>query len=306
MTCSQALRQIDLDFHTSEHIPYVGEDFDGAAFAENPRNADVESVVLFAKCHHGWSHYEGEVGEPHPSLDFDLLQAQCGACKSAGLKTPIYVSVGWDERNETILTRPGALKTSWNRAVSSASYIYASSDFSLALLGTWVAGPRIIHDKDVVALDGDGLVYETQTFKTDIEFIGAPELKVWISIDTPDTDIRARLYEVTAGGVSIRQSADRICARYRADLTNEKLIEPGAIEEYLFDAFILKARRIAAGNRIRLVIDAPNSVYEQHTFNAGRPITEVTLGDARPVTIMLYEDITYKTTLSLPLRALDK
>jgi hypothetical protein len=92
-------RQIHLDFHTSEHIPVVGDDFDADQFAERLVAANVESVVLFAKCHHGWSYYNGETGERHPNLSFDLLRQQYDACKARGLKVPIYISVGWDERN---------------------------------------------------------------------------------------------------------------------------------------------------------------------------------------------------------------
>lgn len=92
-------RQIHLDFHTSEHIPSVGSDFDPDAFVARLQKSKVESVVLFSKCHHGWSYYDSEIGERHPSLSFDLLRAQYDACKAAGIKVPIYISVGWDERN---------------------------------------------------------------------------------------------------------------------------------------------------------------------------------------------------------------
>lgn len=92
-------RQVHLDFHTSEHIPDVGARFDATAFAERLSAGKVESVVLFAKCHHGWSYYDTQVGARHPTLGFDLLRAQVDACQAAGIKTVIYVSVGWDERS---------------------------------------------------------------------------------------------------------------------------------------------------------------------------------------------------------------
>lgn len=91
-------RQVHLDFHTSEHNPAVGDKFDADAYVQNFLDADVESVVTFAKCHHGWSYYDTTVGERHPSLHFDLLRAQFDACKAAGIQVPIYLSVGWDER----------------------------------------------------------------------------------------------------------------------------------------------------------------------------------------------------------------
>lgn len=91
-------RQVHLDFHTSEHIPNIGVRFDAGKFAENFESARVDSVTLFAKCHHGWSYHPTEVGATHPGLKFDLLNSQIIALQSKGIKTPVYVSAGWDER----------------------------------------------------------------------------------------------------------------------------------------------------------------------------------------------------------------
>lgn len=94
---SMAYRQIHLDFHTSEAIPEVGQDFDPKQFVEAFQRAHVNSVTLFARCHHGWNYYDGKVGQRHPSLNFDLLRAQYDALKSAGIKAPIYITSAWDE-----------------------------------------------------------------------------------------------------------------------------------------------------------------------------------------------------------------
>lgn len=95
---SLPLRQVHLDFHTSEHIPDVGSEFDAQHFAKVLTDAHVNSINLFAKCHHGWSYYDTAIGERHPNLKFDLLAAQIEACRRAGIKTVIYFSIGWDER----------------------------------------------------------------------------------------------------------------------------------------------------------------------------------------------------------------
>jgi hypothetical protein len=91
------MRQVHLDFHTAPSIPDVGRDFDAATFAHTFQNAHVDSVTVFAKCHHGFSYHPTEVGQMHPSLTFDLLGAQLEALHGAGIRAPIYISVGWDE-----------------------------------------------------------------------------------------------------------------------------------------------------------------------------------------------------------------
>lgn len=94
-------RQVHLDFHTSPFIPGVAADFDAAAFAETFRRARVNSVTIFAKCHHGFAYYPSKVCEPHPQLvpaGRDLLGEQIEALHRAGIRAPIYITVGWDER----------------------------------------------------------------------------------------------------------------------------------------------------------------------------------------------------------------
>jgi Hypothetical glycosyl hydrolase 6/Beta-galactosidase trimerisation domain len=95
---SLPLRQVHIDFHTSEHIKGVGSKFDPGRFVTVLKTAHVNSVNVFAKCHHGWSYYNTKVGERHPHLSFDLLRAQIEACKQAGIASVIYFSIGWDER----------------------------------------------------------------------------------------------------------------------------------------------------------------------------------------------------------------
>ncbi len=91
-------RQIHLDFHTSEHIPGIGADFDAADFVATFQAAHVNSVTLFAKCHHGWSYYPTNIGQPHPTLaQPDLLGEMVAALSAADIDTPLYLTVQWDE-----------------------------------------------------------------------------------------------------------------------------------------------------------------------------------------------------------------
>ncbi|MES0885168.1 alpha-amylase family protein [Roseibium sp. SCP14] len=91
-------RQIHLDFHTSEHIAGVAENFDPDEFVQTLRNGEVDSVTLFARCHHGWCYYPTNVGKPHPHLRRpDLLGDMIKACHEADIATPVYISVQWDE-----------------------------------------------------------------------------------------------------------------------------------------------------------------------------------------------------------------
>lgn len=95
---SMRFRQIHLDFHTSEHIDRIGSDFDPEIFVSTLKAANVDSITIFAKCHHGWSYYPTKVGQPHPKLARpDLMGDMVNALTAADIECPIYISVQWDE-----------------------------------------------------------------------------------------------------------------------------------------------------------------------------------------------------------------
>jgi hypothetical protein len=92
-----ATRQVHLDFHTSPHVPGVGAEFDLQQLARTLQTAHVNSVTVFAKCHHGYSYYPTRVGTIHPHLKRDLLGEMIAACHQAGIRAPVYTTVVWDE-----------------------------------------------------------------------------------------------------------------------------------------------------------------------------------------------------------------
>src|SRR5215210_110326 len=91
-------RQVHLDFHTSADCANVGAEFDPEVFAQTVRMGRVDSMTVFAKCHHGFSYYPTEVGAQHPNLAVpDLMGAQIEALHGIGVLAPIYVSIMWDD-----------------------------------------------------------------------------------------------------------------------------------------------------------------------------------------------------------------
>ena len=90
-------RQVHLDFHTSPLITDVGVDFDPSQFVAMLEGAHVNSVNIFAKDHHGMMYYPSKTGPVHPGLKFDLLGEQIAACHKAGILTPVYMTIVWDQ-----------------------------------------------------------------------------------------------------------------------------------------------------------------------------------------------------------------
>lgn len=93
-------RQIHLDFHTSELIPAVGDQFDAEEFAATLEKARVDSINIFARCHHGYVYYDSKrfPERVHPNLkNRNMLKEQIAACHKRNIRTPIYITVQWDQ-----------------------------------------------------------------------------------------------------------------------------------------------------------------------------------------------------------------
>ena len=90
-------RQVHLDFHTSPLIPGVGSRFDKKQFQAALKEGNVNSITVFAKCHHGYCYFPTKVGAQHPTMQpgFDLTGAMVDAAHEIGAHAPIYITVGW-------------------------------------------------------------------------------------------------------------------------------------------------------------------------------------------------------------------
>lgn len=92
-------RTIHLDFHTGPWVPDVGRDFDPEEFAQTMKEACVDSVTVFAMCHHGHLYYNTNHPARHPGLPkgLGLLEQQIEALHKVGIRAPIYLSVQCNE-----------------------------------------------------------------------------------------------------------------------------------------------------------------------------------------------------------------
>ena len=93
-----AYRQVHLDFHTSEAIAGIGSRFSREQFQKALKLGHVNSITVFSKCHHGWAYHPSKANEMHPGLNFDLLGEMIEAAHEIGVKTPVYISAGLDEK----------------------------------------------------------------------------------------------------------------------------------------------------------------------------------------------------------------
>lgn len=143
-----------------------------------------------------------------------------------------------------------------------------------------VGANYLIDDRSVTRLDGDGLVYDTEAYPEGAEVVGRPAVRLFASMDVPDTDIRVQLFEVCADGSSVFLGHDWIRARYRLDPRRAQLVTPGKVELYVFDQFPFIARALSPGSRLRLAISPlGTSIHQQRNRNSGGVVADETARD---------------------------
>ncbi len=103
MNCNDKapIAQVHLDFHTSPDIKGIGSKFDKEKFQEALRLGNLDSITVFAKCHHGLCYYPTEEGTMHPNLGFDLTGAMVDAAHEIGVRAPVYITAGWSDLDST-------------------------------------------------------------------------------------------------------------------------------------------------------------------------------------------------------------
>src|SRR6202171_3323039 len=136
----------------------------------------------------------------------------------------------------------------------------------------------------------DGLVYHSDPLSKETPLVGCPKVSLWVSIDTPDTDLQADLYEIQPDGTSIALWNDIRRLRYRESLRAAKLVKPAEIVKCDFDPGLFVARRLMKGSRLRLVVTAVNSIFWQKNYCSGGVVADETAKDAHTCHVQVFYD----------------
>ena len=108
------------------------------------------------------------------------------------------------------------------------------------------------------------LNYSSKKLVSSMDIAGIIKAKLYISIDTPDTDIFLTLYEILASGKSklIRSSSLRL--RFRKSFSSPKDFEPGKIEKITIP-FPAVVYRVSSGSKLALQIKSTEYSYFENS-----------------------------------------
>jgi uncharacterized protein len=176
-----------------------------------------------------------------------------------------------------------------------------------AVGGSFVSDPNDLSAADSkdgqpgADLHGDGLIFHTAPFAKDTEIDGLPELRLWLSVDAPDTDLALELDLVDADGKSRFLTVGTMRARYRHSVEHGEPIHENQPEEYRIPGDFWFAIRAPQGSQLRLIVGALNSPYSEKNWNSMKPVAEQSGADARVAHIKLLQSPDHPSTLTLPL-----
>jgi hypothetical protein len=106
-------RKVHIEYHTSRHMPRLGERFNTDEFGDRLRAAHVNGATVFAKDMYGYCYFPGTHGRMHPNLSFDLLGKQVAALRKRNIMVLAYFMLTWNPELSTrrpewlVVSQPG-------------------------------------------------------------------------------------------------------------------------------------------------------------------------------------------------------
>jgi len=101
-------RKVHLDMHLPEDAPDMFERFDAEQYVRTLTDAHVNSVTIFAHCHHGNCYYDTAVGHKHSRLSFDYVREVATQCRRRDVAVMAYISRTRASGGGCASTRPTA------------------------------------------------------------------------------------------------------------------------------------------------------------------------------------------------------
>ncbi len=91
-------RRVHMDFHTPDFVwEHAMQRFNAKEYVKILKEANLNSLVSFVKCHHGYHYSKTDIGVRHPSLPeaTDMFGEILAECHDNDIKVMAYYSIGW-------------------------------------------------------------------------------------------------------------------------------------------------------------------------------------------------------------------
>jgi uncharacterized protein len=269
--------------------------------------AGPASLVDLPKLHLDWYSWTMQEGRKPEFLKKNVAYYVLGADVWRYADTLEEVTASWkslylrSSANATDVFASGLLTEQMPISEDPDYYVYDPRETGHAALESTIDPENVTDQRMIIAMTGKQLVYHSASLEADTEVSGFFRFSVWISIDQPDTDFCASVYEIGPEGGSLLLTRDYLRARYRESLHDAKLVESRVPLRYDFERFTFISRLIPKGARLRLVIGPINSIHYERNHNTGGVVADESIADARRVTVRVFHDRDHPSALYVPL-----
>ncbi|QTL34325.1 hypothetical protein J5X90_12225 [Pseudoalteromonas viridis] len=147
--------------------------------------------------------------------------------------------------------------------------------------------------------NGDQLNFDSAALKADLVLSGQIQAELWLSIDVPDTDFHARVFEVCPQTKPLLLAFAIKRARYSSGLQNQSVATSEQPFRLAMNDFNYVSRVLSKGCKIRFVVSS-SSWYHQKHYNGPGAVAYQTVKDARAAKVTLWHDNTHASQLRLP------
>jgi len=180
---------------------------------------------------------------------------------------------------------------------ASASYVYDPNDPCPTVGGANLVLPSGPRDQAEVEARADVLVFTTPALVEPMEITGRVRAHLWVSIDTPDTDLMVRMSDVYPNGRSmlVVDGARRLAMRGVCDSLTP--LAEGEVVEAVVDLWSTSII-IASGHRLRISVSSSNSPRFWPNPNDGSSYGAS--ASPTPATVTLYRDFDHASFLEVP------
>jgi putative CocE/NonD family hydrolase len=163
-------------------------------------------------------------------------------------------------------------------------------------------GADPVTDRSVLeTLRGRAVAYRSDPFDRPTEISGIPTLTLWLTVDVPDADLSAWLYERDPAGKLILLDDAQLRLRYRTSRRKPEPITPGRPIRVDLGPFRFMSREVPAGSSVVLVVGVPSSPYLETNYQAGGVVAKESGKDARTAHLQLHQSERMRSVLRLPI-----
>ena len=175
-------------------------------------------------------------------------------------------------------------------------YIYNPADPTPSAKNYGFSDDEFYFDRQYAEERQDVLVYTSQPLEDEIVIAGIPEVILYASSDTVDTDFAAVLTDVHPDGRSFFLADGIVRASYRESLVEPTLIQPGQVYAYKIE-LNATANCFFSGHRIRLeIMSCYFPKYERNPNTGDLPGEEKSYQPAR---LKVFHNLKYPSQLVL-------